>query len=130
MATKSLGTVFSLNDVVIGKLSSISEIACDSDMIDITTLEHTDGCRHYMQGAKDAGEVRLTGFHEKSDAGQAVLRALYDSGEEAAAVIAFPDGMRAALPVIVKSHALGAAQVDGAIGFTCVLKVTGKVTIA
>lgn len=130
MATKSLGTTFSLNNTPVGKLSSISEITCDSQMIDVTTLDHTDGCRRYMQGAKEAGEIRLTGFHEKSEAGQSALRALYDSGEEAVAHIAFPDGMTAALPVLVKSFALGAAQVDGALTFSCVLKVTGKVTIA
>ena len=130
MATKSLGTTFSLNDTTVGKLSSISEITCDSQMIDVTTLDHTDGCRRYMQGAKDAGEIRLTGFHEKSEAGQNALRALYNSGETATASITFPDGMAAVLPVIVKSYALGAAQVDGALTFSCVLKVTGKVTIA
>ena len=128
MATKSLGTVFSVNDTVVGKLSSISEITCDSEMIDVTTLG--DDCRRYMQGAKDAGEIRLTGFHSKDEAGQSALRALYESGEEAAAHITFPDGMTAAFPALVKSHALGAAQVDGAIGFSCVLKITGRVTVA
>lgn len=127
MATKSLGTVFSVNDTVVGKLSSISEITCDSEMIDVTTLD--DDCRRYMQGAKDAGEIRLTGFHDKNEAGQSALRALYESGEEAAAHIAFPDGMTAAFPALVKSHALGAAQVDGAVGFSCVLKITGRVTV-
>lgn len=128
MATKSLGTVFFLNDAVVGKLSSISEITCDSEMIDVTTL--SDDCRRYMQGAKDAGEIRLTGFHEKNDAGQHALRALYESGEEAQACITFPDGMTASFPALVKSHALGAAQVDGAIGFVCVLRATGKVVVA
>lgn len=127
MATKSLGTVFSVNDTVVGKLSSISEITCDSEMIDVTTLD--DDCRRYMQGAKDAGEIRLTGFHDKNEAGQSALRALYESGEEAAACIAFPDGMTAVFPALVKSHALGAAQVDGAVGFSCVLKITGRVTV-
>ena len=130
MAIKSTGTTFSLNGVIVGKLSSISEISCDSSMIDVTTLDHTDGYRHYIQGAKDAGEVRLTGFHEKNQAGQSQLRALYESGEAASAVISFPDGMSASFPALVKSHALGAAQVDGAIGFVCVLKPTGKVEIS
>ena len=128
MATKSLGTLFSLNDTVVGFLSSISEMTCNSDMIDITTLE--DDCRRYMQGAKDAGEIRLTGFHEKDNAGQNALRALYESGETAQARITFPDGMTASFPALVKSHALGAAQVDGAIGFVCVLRATGKVVVA
>ena len=128
MATKSLGTVFSLNDIVVGKLSSISEITCDSDMIDVTTLD--DDCRCYMQGAKNAGDIRLTGFHAKDNAGQSALRALYDSGDVAQARIVFPDGMTASFPALVKSHALGAAQVDGAISFVCVLRATGKVVIA
>ena len=130
MATKSLGTTFSLNGTLIGVLSSISEISCDSDMIDVTTLQSPDGCRQFMQGAKDAGEIRLTGFHEKDDAGQAALRQAYENGTAGTACIAFPDGLTATFPALVKSCALGAAQVDSAIGFHCVLRASGRVVFA
>lgn len=130
MATKSLGTTFTFNGTAVGTLSSISEITCDSEMIDITTLDSPGGCRQFMQGAKDAGEIRLTGFHAKGEAGQIALRASYDSGEAGDCCITFPDGAKAAFPALVKSHALGAAQVDSAIAFTCVLRAVGQVTFS
>lgn len=134
MATKSLGTTFFFTPqdgaaVSVGMLSSVGEITCDSEMIDITTLDAADGCRHYIQGAKDAGEIRLTGYHRKNDEGQQALRSAYASGETGTARIAFPDGAAVSFPALVKSHTLGASQVDGAIGFSCVLRVNGAVTV-
>lgn len=130
MATKSLGTTFTFNNILVGTLSAISEITCDSEMIDVTTLDSPDGCRQFIPGVKDAGEIRLTGFHVKGESGQNALRAAYDSGNAATACITFPDGTQAVFPALVKSHALGAAQVDGAIQFTCVLRASGKVVIS
>ena len=130
MATKSLGTTFTYNDVLVGTLSSISEISCDSEMIDVTTLDSPDGCRRFIPGVKDAGEIRLSGFHVKDEAGQSALREAYDSGSCFSACITFPDGMQATFPAYVKAHALGAAQVDGAIQFTCVLRANGKVVFS
>jgi len=132
MATKGIGTTFTFTPaggtaVTVGKLSSISELQCDSEMIDVTTLDEASGCRRFIQGARDAGELRLTGFHA-DNAGQTALRAAYQSGQEGTAAIAFPDGTTASFPALVKSVALGAAQVDGAIGFGCVLRVNGAVT--
>lgn len=127
MATKSLGTTFTFNATPVGTLSAISEITCDSELIDITTLESPDGCRQFMQGVRDAGEIRLTGFHVKGEAGQLALRSAYDTGAAGICCITFPDGVKATFPALVKSHALGAAQVDSAIAFTCVLRAVGKV---
>lgn len=130
MATKSLGTTFTFNGTTVGTLSAISEINCDSELIDVTTLDSPDGCRQFIPGVKDAGEIRLTGFHVKGEAGQNALREAYNTGAAGTAAIAFPDGMQATFPALVKAHALGAAQVDGAIEFTCVLRANGKVVFA
>ena len=107
MATKSLGTTFTFTPAggsaaKIGQLSAISELNCDSELIDVTTLSEQSGCRRFIQGARDAGEIRLTGFHLKT-------------------------GAAYTFPALVKSCSLGAAQVDGAIGFGCVLRVNGAV---
>ena len=133
MATKGIGTTFSFTPsggtaTLVGTLTAISELTCDSALIDVTTLEETSGCRRYIQGLRDAGELRLTGFHARGDAGQQALRAAYQSGTAGTALITFPDGLKAAFPALVKSVSLGAAQVDGAIGFSCVLHADGAVT--
>ena len=129
MATKSLGTTFTFTPAggSAAKRSAISELNCDSELIDVTTLSEQSGCRRFIQGARDAGEIRLTGFHLKTDAGQAALRAAYESGKAGTARIDFPDGAAYTFPALVKSCSLGAAQVDGAIGFGCVLRVNGAV---
>ena len=103
MATKSLGTTFTFTPAggsaaKIGQLSAISELNCDSELIDVTTLSEQSGCRRFIQGARDAGEIRLTGFHLKTDAGQAALRAAYESGKAGTARIDFPDGGGLYLP--------------------------------
>ena len=130
MATKSLGTTFTFNNTPVGTLSAISEMTCDSEMIDVTTLASPDGCREYMQGAKDCGEIRLTGFHTHNEAGQAPQCAAKDEGALGNCCITFPDGAKATFRALVKSHALGAAQVDSAIQFVCVLRVSGKVVFS
>lgn len=131
---KSNGTTLTFTpgggiEAAIGRLTAISELVCDAQLLDVTTLDAPDGCRTFIQGARDAGEVRLTGFHEKTDSGQRVLRTAYQSGTGGTAAITFPDGMRVRFPALVKSHTLGAAQVDGAVGFGCTLRVIGAVTV-
>lgn len=130
MATKSLGTTFTFNSIPVGTLSSISEIACESEMIDVTTLDSPDGCRQFMQGVKSAGDIKLSGFHVKNEEGQTALRTAFDSGNAGVCCITFPDGVTATFSALVKAHALGAAQVDGAIQFTCTLCSVSKVVIA
>ena len=134
MATKAYGTMLSFTPaggekVAVGKLTSIGELAPDSEAVDVTTLDSAGGWRESMQGFRDAGELEITGFHVKGEAGQAALRAAYLSGAAGAVEIAFTDGSKACFNAWVKSHKLGSAAVDGAVGFGAVLRVTGPVTV-
>lgn len=132
MPQKAAGTTISCtqNNTVtpIGFLRSISEIKADSEAIDVTTLD--DACKTYVQGMKDMGEVTLEGFFDAGNAGQSALRALYQSGAACPFTVAFPDASTAAFSAFVKSWSLGAASVDGAVGFTAVLRLCGGVTVA
>lgn len=134
MPQKAMGTTISctVNDApqLIGSLRSISEIKADSEAIDVTTLDAAGGCKAYIQGLKDLGEVTLEGFFEASNAGQTQLRSLYQSGNVTPFTVTFPDGSAAAFSAFVKSYALGAASVDGAVGFTAVLRLSGGVTLS
>lgn len=134
MATISKGTVLKFTpaegvETVVGRLTSIGEITADASEIDVTTLDSPGGYREIMQGWRDAGILEISGYHFKDDAGQAVLRAAYESGAAGQAVIAFSDGCTVGFKAFVKSHSIGAATVDGAIGFGAALRVTGPVTV-
>ena len=44
--------------------------------------------------------------------------------------VTFPDSTAVSFTAFVKSYGLGAAQVDGAVGFSAVLRLVGGVTVA
>ena len=129
MATSAYGTILKYNNAVVGRLTGVGEIAPDSEEIDVTTLDSEGGYREFMQGYRDSGTVELTGFHEKGDAGQAALRAAFDSGVAGDVQVDFPDGTVVSFRAFVKGYTLGAAEVDGAVGFGAALRVTGAVTV-
>lgn len=133
MAQKAMGTKISCtyqeSSHLIGRIRSISEIKAESEAIDVTTLDAPGGYKTYVQGLKDMGEVTLEGFHENAESGQALLRALFESGVIVPFTVTFPDQTALTFSAFVKSHALGAASVDGAVGFTAVLRISGGVEI-
>lgn len=134
MAINAYGTTLKFTpaggtECTVGRLTSIGEIAPDSEEIDVTTLDSEDGYRETMQGFKDAGELELTGYHSKDDDGQAALRAAYETGKAGNVVIAFSDGCTVSFKAYVKSHSIGSAEVDGAVGFGAVLRITGPVSV-
>lgn len=133
--TKALGTTLSFTPAggaacQVGRLSSIGELSPDSEELDVTTLDSAGGCREYIQGFKDPGELEVSGFHDAGNAGQRALRAAYASGQAGSVEIAFPDGVKASFTAYVKQHTLGAAEVDGAVGFGAVFRITGPVAVS
>lgn len=129
MATQARGTILKYNDAVVGRLTSVGEISPSSEELDVTTLDSAGGCREFLQGYRDSGEVELTGFHDKGDAGQAALRTAYAAGTAGDVSVAFPDGATVSFRAFVKGYTLGAAEVDGAVGFGAILRITGAVTV-
>ena len=134
MATSAQGTVLKFTpasgqQAVVGRLTSVGEIAPEAEAVDVTTLDSTGGYREYIQGFRDSGELEITGFYDKSDAGQTALRAAFVSGAAGAVKIDFADGTSVSFSAFVKSHTIGAAEVDGAVGFGAVLRITGAVTV-
>jgi len=129
--TRALGTTITFNAKTIGALTSIGEITPDSEELDATTLDSQGGYREFLQGFKDSGEVTLSGYYDKTDAGQQELITGYGNGEAKAVVIAFPGGAGAGgatFQAYVKSFTLGAADVDGIVGFGATLRISGVVT--
>ena len=126
--TRALGTTITFNSETIGSLTSIGEITPDSEELDATTLDSQGGYREFLQGFKDSGEVTLSGYYDKADAGQQELITGYGTGDVDAVVIAFPNATGGAnFNAYVKSFSLGAADVDGIVGFGATLRISGAV---
>lgn len=133
-ATRAQGTTLKFTpaggtQVVVGKLTSVGEIAPEAEEVDITTLESTGGYREYMQGFRDSGELEITGFHDADDAGQTALRTAFASGASGAFEVKFPDDTAVTFSGFIKSHTIGSAEVDGAIGFGAMIRISGAVTV-
>lgn len=126
--TRALGTTITFNAKNIGALTSIGEITPDSEELDATTLDSQGGYREFLQGFKDSGEVKLSGYYDKTDPGQQELITGYGNGEAKAVVITFPNSGGATFNAYVKSFTLGAADVDGIVGFGATLRISGVVT--
>ena len=135
MATRAYGTTLKFtpqggSQVTVGKLTGIGAISPDSESVDVTTLDSAGGWRESMQSFRDPGELEISGYHLRGDAGQAALRAAYLTGASGDFVIGFTDGCSVSFRAWVKGHTLGSAEVDGAIGFGATLRLTGPITYA
>lgn len=133
-ATRAQGTTLKYTPadgemLTVGKLTSVGEIAPEAEEVDVTTLDSTGGYREYIQGFRDSGEVEIEGFHDAGDAGQKAMRTAFASGETGAFEVAFPDGTAVKFNGFVKGHTIGSAEVDGAIGFGAVIRISGPVTV-
>ena len=132
--TRSQGTTLKFTpaggeQLTVGRLTSVGEIAPEAEELDVTTLESTGGYREYMQGFRDSGELELTGYHDASDAGQKAIRAAFASGAAGAFEVDFPDGTTVSFSGFVKSHSIGSAEVDGVIGFGATIRISGPVSV-
>lgn len=133
-ATRAQGTTLKFTpdggqQTTVGRLTSVGEIQPDSEEVDVTTLESAGGYREYIQGFRDSGEVELNGYYDAGDGGQKALRAAYAAGTMGEFEVAFSDGTKVNFSGFVKRHTIGAAEVDGAIGFGAVVRISGAVTV-
>lgn len=133
-ATRAQGTTLKFTpangtQVTVGRLTSVGEIAPEAEEVDITTLESTGGYREYMQGFRDSGELEIAGFHDADDDGQVALRTAFAAGTNGSFEVKFPDDTAVTFSGFIKSHTIGSAEVDGAIGFGAVIRISGAVTV-
>jgi len=134
MADKAFGTLLKVgtspSQKTIGELTSIKGLSLEADTIDVTTMGSTDGYREYIGGLKDAGEVEVEGFAKFTDAGQAELLTLFNSGAVTDFEITFPTttNTKWAFKGIVTGLEWEAGLED-AISFNATIKVSGEPTL-
>lgn len=129
-ATRSIGTQFKVNDIVVGDLRSIGSPSMTQEELDVTTLDSGGGYREFIAGFKDPGEVSLTGFFVPDDEGQVELYNVYDTGALANFVIEFPASMDAKWEFqgFVTAYSTPADS-EEAVGFEVTIRVSGKPTL-
>ena len=125
------GTSFSFGQTVVGNLTSIGGVSVSADTIDVTTLDNADGYKEFLAGFKDGGEVSLSGYFDYSDVGQKALYTAFESGTVTECTILFPTAMACKWEFDgVVTSIETSAELDGAISFSCTVKVSGKPTLS
>lgn len=129
--TAAKGTIFNFGEQAVGALSSISGVSASANTIDVTTLDNADGYKEFIGGFKDGGEVSLSGYFDYTDLGQKALYAGFESRDITECEIVFPASMACkwTFSGVVTAVETG-AELDGAISFSCTIKVSGKPTLA
>lgn len=114
-------------DWTIGSLTSIGEIGVEIGEIDITTLDSPDGAKEFMSGDIDAGECSIGGYIKKADDEQTVIKmmSLISSGSTEDWTVEFPSGAKWEFKAFVKSFKTTEETVDGLIGFSGSLRISG-----
>lgn len=128
--SRSVGTVFKIDDSKVGGLTSIGGVETSSETTDVTALDNTTGYKEYLGGFKDGGEVPLEGFLDGEDAGQDAMYAAFEDQAVHQFTIDFPAaiGKSWTFPGVVTKFSTSAALSDG-IKFAASVKVTGKPTL-
>lgn len=129
--TAAKGTSFKFGENTVGSLTSIGGVSASADTIDVTALDNTTGYREFVAGLKDGGDISLSGYFDYADAGQKALYTAFESGEEGDCEIVFPAAMdcKWTFSGVVTAIETG-AELEGAVSFSCTVKVSGKPTLA
>lgn len=126
MATKlTLKGASSADDKVIGSLTSIGEITVEAEEIDTTTLD-SDGAE-YIQGNVSANEVSISGYVKNANDETQIedMLDLVASGDVKSWEVEFPSGAKWEFDAFVKTFGTQEASVDGLVGFTGSLRISG-----
>lgn len=128
MAERALGTTLTVDSTAVAGLTSIGGLELSADTIDVTTLDSEGGYREFIAGFKDAGEVSLEGYlNSVTGKGQKELYDLFESGDEGAFEIDFPEGSSWSFSGVVTGFGTS-ADLEDPLGFSCTIKVSGKPT--
>lgn len=124
---KGVGTKIKQGSTYIGTLTNIATPEITADTFETTVLDVSNGYKTYKQNLKDGGDLPIEGYYNSSDSGQLALKTSLDSGSEDTYTIEFPSdiGTTWTFTGIVTAFKTGDADLEGAVGFSATLKITG-----
>lgn len=127
-ARSALGTLFEIDGVAVGGLTNIGGVKLSRDTIDTTNHDVEGGYKTFLGGLREGGDVSLEG-HFLNDAGQQALEDNLQGDLPESCVVTFPGGGTWSFSGLVTAFET-TAPMDGLIGFSCTVKVSGRPTLA
>lgn len=127
------GTLFSWNAHDLAELTSISGPGESMDAIDLTSHDSADAFKEFVAGLHDGGDISVEGNFIKGDSdGQIAMHTDFQAGTAKTWIIKHPAWVETSheFPQVTASGLVTAFELtypmDGKIGFTATIKVTGK----
>lgn len=137
LAVKAQGTLLKIGDgeevetfSTIAEVTNISGPSLSADSIEVTSHDSEDGYREFIQGLKDAGEVTMDLNFVPTNATQASLLSIYESGEVTNFQMVFPDTTNTTwgFAGFVTGFEVG-MPTDTQLTASSTIKITGKPTL-
>ena len=127
-ASNAMGTTLKKGETAVAGLKSIAGLDISTETIDVTALDTEGGYKTFIAGAKDAGEVKISGYFIGETF--STMMTDFEAGTIDAYTIEFPDrktttGSKWEFSAVVTKLSTG-ADVGGAVSFEATLKVSGK----
>lgn len=130
-AKASFGTKLRKDGVYVAELTNIGGPNKTAKTVEVTNHDSPDRYEEFLQTIKTGGDVTISGNFIPGNAGQAALDADFESGALVTYELVYPDAASTVitLPVIVTAFGTVDKPVDGNLGFSATLKVSGKPAI-
>ena len=136
MAIVTMGTTLTkkkgnseTTDWKIAHLTSIGEIGVESEEVDTTDLDCTDGYKTSQGGLKDAGELSLAGNIYDYTTVEKML-ALANSQSVESWEVTYPSGATWTFNGFVKSFKDGEKTAEGLVTFSATIRISGEPVFA
>lgn len=127
------GTLLNWDGTDVAELTSISGPSESMDPIDLTSHDSADAFKEFVAGLRDGGEISIEGNFIKTDAdGQIQMHTDFQAGTAKTWILKHPAWVDTSheYPQVTASGLVIAFELsypmDGKIGFTATIKVTGK----
>jgi hypothetical protein len=127
------GTTLTRNGNIVAEITELGGVSLTAGSIELTHLTSANGYKEFIQGFRDSGEFTMKGNLIVGDTdGQVGLLTDFNAGTAYSYVMTFPTTITATwtftgFPI---AFATDPIAVDGKLGFSATIKITGKSTLA
>jgi predicted secreted protein len=130
MATKIIGTTLtktSGTSLTVSGITSLGELGSESEEIETTNFDSTNGYREFVPGLMDGGDLSIEGIITKdSESDFEDMKDLADAQTNESWEVEFPDGAKWFLVAFVKTWKSASSEVDNVRRFMGSLRIVGK----
>lgn len=126
----AFGTLLKIAGTTVAELQSMESPSVNTDYVELTHHTSPGAFKEWAPTLRDGEEIAIEGNYVPGDAGQLAMRTANLSGALSTYTVTFPAGLGTWTFTAFAKQIKAKAPVDGKLGFTASLKVTGLPSFA